>query len=183
MKTLRNRLTLLGTTSLFAVALVAAPVQFSSITPDLAVAQAAEGSGSGQLTGAQNVDLNGTLYDVTFVDGTCIALFSGCDALADFDFITAATATVAANALLNQVFTDTGSGSFDTEPELAFGCTSSTICGALIPFGFSAGLVTTISAFNRSPPSSDTVGGVNVQPSFNSGSTIVFADFQVTPVP
>ena len=44
-KTLRKRFTLLGTTSLFAVALVAAPVQFSSVTPDLAVAQAAGGSG------------------------------------------------------------------------------------------------------------------------------------------
>lgn len=45
-KTLRNRLTLLGTTSLFTVALVAAPLQFSSVLPDLAVAQAA-GAGSG----------------------------------------------------------------------------------------------------------------------------------------
>ncbi len=46
-KTLRNRLTLLGTTSLFAVALVAAPVQFSSVTPDLAVAQAQLGGEDG----------------------------------------------------------------------------------------------------------------------------------------
>ena len=44
-KTLRKRLMLLGTTSLFAVALVAAPVQFSSVTPDLAVAHAAGNSG------------------------------------------------------------------------------------------------------------------------------------------
>ena len=46
-KSLRNRLTLLGTTSLFAVALVAAPVQFSSVTPELAVAQATNGGGGG----------------------------------------------------------------------------------------------------------------------------------------
>ena len=44
-KILRNRLTLLGTTSLFALALVAAPVQFSSVTPDFASAQAAGGGG------------------------------------------------------------------------------------------------------------------------------------------
>lgn len=44
-KTLRKRLTLLGTTSLFAIALVAAPIQFSSVTPDLAVAHAAGNSG------------------------------------------------------------------------------------------------------------------------------------------
>ena len=52
-KTLRNRLVFLGTTSFFAAALVAAPVQFSSITPDLAVAYALEaggGGGSGSVT-------------------------------------------------------------------------------------------------------------------------------------
>ena len=49
-KTLRNRLVLLGTTSFFALALAAAPVQFSSITPDLAVAHAqgvTDGAGGG----------------------------------------------------------------------------------------------------------------------------------------
>ena len=47
-KTLRTRLILLGTTSVFALALAAAPVQWSSVTPDLAVAQAAApGGGEG----------------------------------------------------------------------------------------------------------------------------------------
>ncbi len=45
-RTFRDRLTLLGTASLFAVALVAAPVQFSTVTADLAVAHAA-GLGDG----------------------------------------------------------------------------------------------------------------------------------------
>lgn len=31
--------------------------------------------GGGQLTGATGVDVGGTLYDVTFMDGTCIAMF------------------------------------------------------------------------------------------------------------
>ena len=39
-KSLHTRLILLGTTSVFALALAAAPIQFSSVTPDLAVAQA-----------------------------------------------------------------------------------------------------------------------------------------------
>ena len=46
-RTFRDRLTLLGTASLFAVALVAAPVQFSSVTPDLASAHAAGGPDAG----------------------------------------------------------------------------------------------------------------------------------------
>ena len=49
-KTLRNHLTLLGATSLFAVALVAVPVQFSTVTPDLAIAQAAGGGPAGERT-------------------------------------------------------------------------------------------------------------------------------------
>ena len=75
----------------------------------------------GQLTGAQNVVVSGTLYDVTFVDGTCIALFSGCDAVNDFD-ISVGAANAAANALIDQVFKDSGLGLFDTDPELTSGC-------------------------------------------------------------
>jgi hypothetical protein len=37
--------------------------------------------GGGQLLGAFNVNVGGDLYDVVFTDGTCIVLFSGCDAL------------------------------------------------------------------------------------------------------
>ncbi len=40
----------------------------------------------GQFLGATGVDVGGTLYDVTFVDGTCITLFDGCNEIADFDF-------------------------------------------------------------------------------------------------
>ncbi len=53
-KTLRNRLTLLGTASLFAVALVAAPVQFNTVTPDLAVAQASGPDGESGGTGGRD---------------------------------------------------------------------------------------------------------------------------------
>jgi opacity protein-like surface antigen len=34
----------------------------------------------GQLHGAFGVDVNGSLYDVEFLGGTCIELFDGCDA-------------------------------------------------------------------------------------------------------
>jgi hypothetical protein len=37
---------------------------------------------NGILTGATGVNVGGTLYDVEFVDGSCIALFDGCDRFA-----------------------------------------------------------------------------------------------------
>ena len=86
-----------------------------------------------ELTGASNVDVGGTLYDVTFEDGTCIEVFSGCnDAAEDFAFTTSANAQLAAQALLDQVFLDpnsSGGGApdhFDSIPDKTLGCTLST---------------------------------------------------------
>src|SRR5262245_51552264 len=56
------------------------------------------------LTGARNVDVNGTLYDVDFLDGTCVAIFSGCNAISDFTFQSDLSAQAASQALLDQVF-------------------------------------------------------------------------------
>ena len=53
---LRKRLVLLGTTSLFTAALVAAPVQFSTVTPDLAVAHAFEDANQDNDTDQANPD-------------------------------------------------------------------------------------------------------------------------------
>ena len=56
-------------------------------------------NGSGQLTGATGVDVSGTLYDVTFEEGSCAEVFSGCDNVSDdFDFDTVAAAEAAAKA-------------------------------------------------------------------------------------
>lgn len=91
---------------------------------------------SGVLTGAQNVQVGGTSYDVTFVDGTCLNVFAGCDNVSDFDFATFEDAAAAANALLGQVFVDAASlGNFDTHPELTLGCTDPSVCIAAIPIG------------------------------------------------
>ena len=80
-------------------------------------------NGSGILTGATGVNVNGTLYDVTFVDGSCVSLFDGCDSVSDFDFSSADDAGDASQALLNQVFLDGPDGNFDSAPqELTFGC-------------------------------------------------------------
>ncbi len=103
----------------------------------------------GQLLGARNVSILGSLYDVEFKDGTCTDLFSGCDEASDFTFTTRNGATAAAEALLEQVFLD-GIDLFDTEPELTVGCTSPLRCNTLVPYEFLAenGLFDLASAVN-----------------------------------
>ena len=92
----------------------------------------------GILTGAQNVDVLGTFYDVTFVDGTCADLFDGCDEITDFDFSDISTASAAAHALLDQVLIDSVAGLFDTHPESTKGCTFIEECMTFIPYRLSA---------------------------------------------
>ena len=93
--------------------------------------------GSGQLTGAENVDVGCVLYDVTFVEGTCVSIFDGCDP-ADFDFNTFDDANDAVQALFAQVFTDDDPalGLFDTFTALTKGCELDFACSTQIPFGF-----------------------------------------------
>ena len=94
---------------------------------------------SGQLTGASGVDVGGVLYDVTFEEGSCIGLFSGCDTNSDFTFTSAAAARLASLALLDQVLLDGPAGNFDTSPELTFGCSLSAFCFILTPFEIAPG--------------------------------------------
>jgi len=89
----------------------------------------------GQLLGASDVLVDGSLYNVEFLDGTCIDLYSGCDDVSDFTFQTQAAALLAAQALLDQVFLD-GADLFDTNPELTFGCVDTGLCEAGTPYVF-----------------------------------------------
>jgi predicted heme/steroid binding protein len=75
------------------------------------------------LTGAIGVAVDGILYDVTFQDGTCVALFSGCDESSDFAFQTGAAANQASQALMDQVFGGPvfGEGYYDTRGEDGWG--------------------------------------------------------------
>jgi hypothetical protein len=94
----------------------------------------------GKLTGATGVDVGGTLYDVTFVEGSCATVFTGCDEASDFTFTNGATALAAINALADQVFLDGSSGAFDTEPSLTFGCTFSELCIPITPYQLNGAL-------------------------------------------
>jgi len=87
----------------------------------------------GILHGAFGVDVGGALYDVEFLDGTCIDLFTGCDEQADFTFTDEASATLASEALLDEVFVDGPGGQFRSEPNLTVGCSDSRLCNTLTP--------------------------------------------------
>lgn len=87
---------------------------------------------SGQLIGAIGVDVVGTLYDVTFMDGTCVNLYDGCD-LVDLPFQTQIMAIHAANAL-GTVFVDGSFGLFDSDPSLTNGCSDPDFCFTHTPY-------------------------------------------------
>jgi hypothetical protein len=93
---------------------------------------------SGQLTGATGVVVGNNLYQVTFADGTCRDLYSGCDDAGDFTFQTSAEVMLASQALLDQVFLDSPLGAFDTDFTLTRGCVdrgfSTLACQVLTPF-------------------------------------------------
>lgn len=93
---------------------------------------------AGQLIGAQNVDVNGTLFNVTFRDGSCASLFDGCDSASDFSFQSESDALAATLALFDQVLIDGPDGNFDTGIDDILGCTSNLICQSFIPFSLSS---------------------------------------------
>jgi hypothetical protein len=96
----------------------------------------------GQLMGASDVLVDGSLYDVQFLDGTCIDLYNGCDESSDFTFQTWASATLAGQALLDQVFLDWSAWLFFPNSGSLNGCQysvaspTSTPCRVATPFGF-----------------------------------------------
>ena len=158
--------------SFFRTAILAGAVAAFAGLPAAASAAVLLVDGSGQLTGARNVDVGGKRFDVQFVDGTCTGLFGGCDEISDFAFSNETDATAAAQALLDQVFLDTPEGMFDSKPELTFGCSDIVSCTAFIPYALSAqgspDSVGTANALNFSPEFPDVV--------FGSGSALKGSD-------
>jgi len=112
----------------------------------------------GQLLGASGVVVEGSSYDVAFRSGTCVALFSGCNEIADFTFQSQGSATSASLALLDQVLTDSGDGQFDSVPSLTNGVAiGSTLATIETPYRFfpSGSLVETWSAWNVTVETAD----------------------------
>jgi hypothetical protein len=124
---------------------------------------------NGKLVGATGVLVNGSSYNVSFVDGTCAALFNGCDQTADFFFQTPADAQAASQALMDQVFL----GAYDTTPGLTSGCaTTAASCSVITPYAYvNSTTVSTYRAWNFATETSDTRGSTNVSPSLNTGAS------------
>jgi len=167
-------------TVLAAVLVALGCASFANADPVLLV------NASGVLTGAQNVQIGGRLYDVTFVDGTCIDVFGGCNTSSDFNFTTFADAAAAASALLGQVFVDAPPvGNFDGHPELTLGCTDPFQCSVAIPTdvstGGGVGVVSGATAYNS--PSGKLVSNFNFHTDFDTSTypIAVWAQFTAAP--
>lgn len=122
-------------------------------------------NGSGQLTGATGVNVGGTLYDVSF--SQCNATQSGFSSACTPFFQNSADATLAAQALLDQVFVDTLSGSFDSNPGLTLFCSGMTYCLMAVPYT-GAPSVDTEGAFNTA-----TIDSVSYTPWVYNGSPYI----------
>ena len=163
------------TAALFAV--------FSFVYPLTSQAATLQIDGSGQLLGADGVDVGGVLYDVDFLDGTCVALFDGCDASDDFTFATEVAALAAASALQTQVFFDGPSGDFGTVPSLTNGC-EDFVCNVYTPFTPSSvsPLLVTVAIFQNFPIPGGVTFTSNVLNTNDttSGPSTVFASWDIS---
>jgi len=85
----------------------------------------------GTLTGVTSLNISGTLYDVTLVEGSCATVFGTCTA-ASFGLNGDSTlALAAAQALYAAILGST----FDALPQNIAGCSSLTACQIFIPYG------------------------------------------------
>ena len=118
---------------------------------------------NGTLMGADDVLVDGKLYDVRFVEGTCAEVFGACE-VERFEFQSAPSAHAAAAALISTVFIDGPEGKFDTGNSSTFGCNDTfgvPFCSVWTPYDilgdltFNAGAV---NGFNRVPNSWEDVG-------------------------
>ena len=88
-----------------------------------------------QLRGALRVDVNGFLFDVEFINSSCIGAFDGCNDATNFTFQTVDDATAASQALFDQVLIDSVLGDFDSIPAMTASSSAdscSFTCGSLI---------------------------------------------------
>jgi hypothetical protein len=126
-------------------------------------------NGSGQLTGALGVNVGGTLYDVAFMEGTCVAVFSGCDQVSDFTFQTQAGAALASAALLSTVFLDVPPNFFDSVMTSTVGCKATNGCSIYTPYG-PASSTQSSNAFNAVVNSLDAVVQAGLSPTTSTSA-------------
>jgi len=139
----------------------------------------------GRLLGASDVNVGGDSYNVVFLDGTCIDLYSGCDDVVEFTFQSESAALLASQALLDQVFLD-GADLFDSDPELTAGCESTLVCAPQTPYGLAAELVITIAAENwndESMPDGVLAGSITKSTDLAEAAFDTYAVWTLVPEP
>jgi hypothetical protein len=147
------------------VALAAQPAQAATLI-----------TSGGKLVGATGVIVGSTSYDVTFAEGTCDAVFSGCTAPFTFNSGTIGLATA---ALLSQVFV----GAYDT-PNTTYTCGGNN-CVTYIPYARSGSVITSGFAWNSYLESYDYTGTTtaNISTNTSTNPNTYWAVFSLTPPP
>ena len=140
----------------------------------------------GQLIGATDVVINSIDYDVEFIDGTCVGLFSGCDADSDFLFQTTNETRQASTALNNLVFL----GVYDENPALTRGCEDPLRCNIFTPYdSLTAATVAIVSAQQFSGSRFDLIStqfstsSTSFDQTLNPTSTFAIWSLSVAPPP
>lgn len=146
---------------------------------------------NGQLLGANNIDINGQLFSVEFIDSSCIGAYNGCNTESDFTFNTLTDAIAASQALLDQVLINEGGYSYDDDPTLTFGCSNNGVCVVITAYGLTEveGITKALigASFNRnlgSPDGDDTVvtGVQGINDDFSAVSIAVYAVWTPQPL-
>jgi len=151
---------------------------------------------NGALMGATGIDVDGVLYDVQFIDGTCDALYSGCDSISDFPFSNPTNdptlLNIAMTALLEQVLIDSPLGNFDSNPALTNGCNVSGGCQINTPLfpSSSTEFIASSGAFNSIDEFRDTItagsavyNSVHPFPELDQNVFAVWNQSVVVPIP
>lgn len=120
-------------TSTFVRTLVSAAVVASSMFVGMASAAPILQIENAILTGVKNIVIDGKLYDVEFVGGSCSQAFAPCDA-SSFLFTTRAGAGAAAQALADQVFLNDSESNSDGLPANTRGCDVTLDCWFFNPY-------------------------------------------------
>ena len=126
----------------------------------------------GQLVGAFNVEIGGSLFDLTLASGSCIDAFSGCNSVADFAFDNSFQAGLASQALLDQVFVDGPDGQFGS----GLGGLVRTPYRIIVSNNFTNGFVT---HFLADLTFDEIVSGVSIPPTLSAGPWAVWQPAQV----
>ena len=145
---------------------------------------------SGLLHGAFNVNVGGSLYDVEFLEGSCVALFSGCDETSDFTFQTEQEARSASQALRDHVLFGVPEGNFVSDPSLIFGTPNGFLSKILTPFAILASLELNSSSLANFVAGSTLPDGIGIErrndPFDDLGEQSVYAKWtsvSVVPLP